>query len=340
MGIHNSKFQQRIFWCVFILGVGIVLAGFLVEELGNYSLLDYRGIKFGSYGFNLAKIPKRENLGGKKVVVLLGNSVYQYGSIPSLMKNIIEERGSNIVLMNMAQVSATVYDYLIQAGKIVHYHPDIVVINIFYWTYFTTPRFATNCDQMAFDIDVLRALPRSFYVRYFNFKKAVSSILSTVIPLKRVDSIVRWEFKLREWLPEWFFKWVSYPHLNILVERGELAYIQRVSLTSEEEEILSEEILQTQRELMDVFRRFNIPVLFIWQEASTKGDLEIFEEINAMIEQDDNAIAVYYKDYWVDELFDDDVHPGKGEVDRYALRHYNAIMGALDYFEKHKEYGR
>lgn len=336
MRIHNFKFQQRVFWCGLILGVGIVSAGFLAEALGSYSLLDYRGIKFGSYGFNLAQIPKRENLDGKKVVVLLGNSVYQYGSIPSLMKNIAEERGDNVVLMNMSQVSATIYDYLIQAAKIVHYRPDLVVVNIYYWTYFTTPRFATDCDQMAFDPQVRRALPPSFYTRYFDFRTAVSSMISTAIPLKRIDPILRWEFKLRERLPEWFLKWTSYPHLNIPVERGEFNYIQRMSLTSQEEQIRTEEILQTQQELMDIFRRFHIPVLFIWQEASTEEDSDVLKAIDAMIQQDENAMSVYYKDYWNDDLFDDSVHPGKNEVDRYALRHYNAIVQALEHFEKQK----
>ncbi|MDO8580830.1 MAG: hypothetical protein Q7S13_05055 [Candidatus Omnitrophota bacterium] len=333
----DIKLRKRLFWIVFALGLGISISGFILEKIATYSLLDYRGIKFGSYGFNLAQIPPRKELGDKKVVVLFGNSVYQYGSIPSLMKDIIEEKGDPIVLMNMAQVSATAYDYLVQAGKIVDDRPDLVVFNLYYWTYFTTPKFATNCDQMVFDGDVIKVLPGSFYRRYFTFKTAFPAFISSVVPLKRLDPIIRWEFKLRDWLPGWFLKWVSYPHLNIDQERGELQYVQRSLLNVQQEKIVFSEILALQREFLNVLDQHHIPVLFIWQEASDDAQAEMFDVINQIIAEHKNAMWVDLRHYYEKDDFEDKIHPKRGKgVHDYAIRHYTAITQALEHFEKQR----
>ena len=57
----DIKLRNQLFWIVLALALCIILVGFVAEKIATYSLLDYRGIKFGSYGFNLAEIPPRNN---------------------------------------------------------------------------------------------------------------------------------------------------------------------------------------------------------------------------------------------------------------------------------------
>ncbi len=327
---REKRLRNRIFWTALTIAFMTISSGFIVENGFNYSLLTYPGIKFGSYGFQLAQIPSREQLGNKKLVILLGNSVYQYNDIPKYMQGIADELNAPVAFMNMAQIASTIYDYLAQAAKIVNWHPDMVVICMNEGTFSFDPRFKTDSDQIVFDPEVLKNMPASFYFRYFNYNTAVECALSTPIPLKRIDPLIRYNFRLYHLLPEWFLKWLSYPNDVNSKMRGNIKAIQMTQL----EKSTGEEKFIVLREVLDIFQEHRVPVLFIWQEARQSGDFGVeYETIKDIIQSRNNALFADLTSYWNKETFVDTIHPNQQEEPRYAVRHYLLISKALAFFE-------
>ena len=314
-----------------VIGTCVILSGFIVENVASYSLLQYPGIKFGSYGFQLAQIPEKSKLHNNRLVVLLGNSVYQYNFVPKHMQQIADAHGGTVSLMNMAQVSSTIYDYLVQSAKVVNSHPDLVAIAMNDGTFSVDPRFKTDCDQFVFDPTVFKNLPREFYFHVFSYQTAVDSMISTFIPLKRVDPLIRWKVKLRDRLPSWFLKWVSYPYLNIMTEGERKAKtIQMTQLKTMEEN----EQLFALKTLTAIFSKHRIPVLFIWQEANRGEYSSPYKMVRQFANDKKNIIFTDLAPYFDKKNFVDSLHPTAEETPRYAQRHYDAIQNALNLFER------
>ena len=328
----DAKLTRKLFWIVAFLGCLIIVLGHVIEYLGRFSPLETGVMKFGTYGIYLVQIPPKEALNGRNSVILLGNSVYQYSGVTLEMQKIADKSNSNIQFVNLAQVSSSIYDYLIQSAKAVNAHPDLVVININQVTYNQKPKFKTDAEQIAFDRDIRKVLPLSFYLRHFTYQSALSSMISSLMPLKRVDSIVRWEFKLRDKLPAWFFSWVSYPFLNTAMELAEANpsrnTIQRTDLPSME----LAEIIAAQKELLNIYQKHRIPLLFINQETSGGFDPAVLEAIKELISNDGNAILVDYQSYWNEDQFLDFIHPLDRDIEPYAQRHFRAVINAMDFF--------
>ena len=327
--LQNQKFKKKVFWITLAIACCLVLSGFVVEKIASYSLLKYPGIKFGTFGLHLARIPTREELGHKNLIVLLGNSVYQYNGIPTMMQQIADENHNPLAFMNMAQVSSTVYDNLAQAAKVITTHPDLVVISFNEGTFSLKPKFKTDCTQFLFNPDVFQYMPVSFYFRFFTYQTGIDAVLSTLIPLKRVDPLICWKAKLRDRLPGWFLKWLSYPNLSIATG-GIVNTVQMIKL----EKTPNEEKFIAFQELLDMLQKNKIPVLFIWQEALTKEEKNsIYDVIKNMIEKRDNTSFVDLTSYWNQNDFVDMLHPTPEEAPRYAMRHYHAVSQALAFFE-------
>ena len=326
---YDGQQRRNIIWITFTIAFVTILSGFIIERALSYDLRTYPSLKFGHFGFQLAQIPSKKEIGNKKSIVLLGNSVYQYNNIPKYMQQITNELNNPIVFMNMAQVSSSIYDYLAHAARIVNTHPDMVVICMNEGTFSFDPRFKTDSDQIVFNPDVLKNLSAAFYFRYFTYQTATETALSTVIPLKRVDSILRYTFGLRQWLPAWFLNGLSYPYDMNIPAHCNVKAIQMTELkkTAGEEKFI---VLQ---EVLGIFQKYKIPVLFIWQEASVQGDPVLYARIKKIIEGSDNAIFVDLTSYWSKGTFIDTIHPNQEEEPRYAFRHYLVASKALSFFE-------
>ena len=329
----EKTLKQRLFWGILVGLIVLYGIGRGIEKVGQYSLLERNDIKFGSYGFYLAQIPEYQEGDAGKNIVLLGNSVYQYCGVPKAMTKLANKKDLDFTFFNMGQTAASVYDNLLQSAKIVNKKPDLVVISLIHESFAGDPKFKTDAHQMAFDLNVIKHIPRSFYQRYFTLNTGASALLSSLFSIKKLDSILRWEINIRDRLPKWFFKKISYPHLNVLNERKFRGDIFRFFQRPKGAQLDFAEKQAVFQELVAVYRKTKTPVLFILQERQTGDGDEIKDLIVNSIKNESSMYFVDLRHYWSKDKYRDSFHPHDDEVLNYAARHLNEVIKVINISE-------
>lgn len=332
-----------------ILGVLVllVLGAHLLEQGYAYDLnridpntgaIQTGKVRHGSYGFYLARVHPRP--GQAKPIILLSNSAYRGCGIVERMQAMAQAQGRKLEFFNLAQAGAGIHDHQVQLARIIDQRPALVVV-AFINLAFTSdgrrrnslPRFRTDSDQMAFEPSVISVLPASFYLRNFSLEQAAGSILSSVFPYKRLDTILRWEMgralRKRGLLPPFARALFSFPSLNLA------ANWQRRRINPTPPTIKARPYPDTPavlREIIDMAKSRGIPILFIRQESGPKYDHpEIMPELAAACATYDRAYIIDLKQHWKQADIPDHVHPrGNQAREAYARRHYQAIIQTLD----------
>ncbi|MDY6989150.1 MAG: hypothetical protein SWQ30_13955 [Thermodesulfobacteriota bacterium] len=344
----DLKLRKTLFWYVvaFVIGVFLIshcsASRYIYDLNGKASISSKtaltRPLRFGSYGFYLARYPTRQL--DRTTVILLGNSVYQDCHIVDRMQRLAENEKTGIDFLNLAQTGSGIYDHLIQFTKVLGYKPNLVVVSVLNRAFSTgvgnniLPKFRTDNDQISFEPDILSKLPMSFYWREFSANDAFDSILSTVFPAKRLDWLIRRDidhFVARRVtkFPAWFRAKFSLPKLNLVADWREKSRISPV--LSDEEESAYPETEQLLKEMLDMAKRHGLPVLFIRQESGPRFDTpDVISLIENTVSSYDNAFVTDLKSFYLAKDMPDHVHPeGDHARNKYALRHYKVVISTL-----------
>lgn len=303
----------------------IIISGFIFECIFQYPLSSYNGIKFGSYGFYLAQLPPTPPQ--DKRIVMLGNSVYQFNGIPNIIQEIVDKRAQPWHVYNMAQVGSTLYDYLLQSARVIKFKPDILIFSINQGTLSFRPAFKTDSVTMLFEKDVLEALPPNALNLLKNHVDFLDLGLSSLFRLKRMDPMIRWQFKLRRYIPNGYLKWISYP----LINTGVIGLDKTVQMRDFEQspQIETHAVLKS---ILEMLNNHHIPSIWIWQEAK---DSQIPPDIDKLIKNYPLTTTYDFGHYWNEARFVDSIHPGHDEEYTYALRHLTAIEQGIQGFLSH-----
>ncbi|MBI3269084.1 MAG: hypothetical protein HYZ53_08675 [Planctomycetes bacterium] len=321
--------QRRVLRLVLGVSLATLALGFLVLHRFSYTLPeDGSPLRYGTYGFSLARFPTPEQ--GKLTVAVLGNSVYQGCGIVERMQRMSDEMDLGMRFLNYSQCGSGISDHVVQAAKLVDADPDLLVVALIPATFEgSLPRFRTDADQMAFDLGPLRVLSTDFYRREFTLQAAADSALSSLLPFRRLDAILRNQ-SIRQGpvgglLPDWLLRRLTFPTLNLGEDwlrprpggrRAKYTYSGYPDST----EVLDE--------LLRVVRGAGIPLLFIWQENGiVKPDL--LPALHARAARDPGVRVADFQDFWNDRDFSDWVHPAGPARDACARRHFTAIAQAL-----------
>ncbi|MFH1747326.1 MAG: hypothetical protein ABIG44_09820 [Planctomycetota bacterium] len=322
----DRALRRAVFWIVLaVIGVAITTAH-LLEEYMSYDVGPMLQMQVGSYGNALVHYSKAAP--PKKMVVILGNSVYQGHSVVKYMDRFAKEEQRAIQFINLATTGAGISDYVVQAASAIQHKPDMIVICLADCTFLPEgPKFRSDADQQAFEPGILRSVPWSFYPRHFDLITGGGSIVSSVFPLKRLDPILRSRLSRHKRFPKVLSRHIHFPHLNLVAdqrirnrERGQRADLPPM-----------DDYRETMVELMDVLKGGDVPTLFIWQEnAPVSRSDEIRTTIAEVIKAYDFAAIVDFSSRWNPEQFGDRNHPVRHHYKAYSHRHYEAICAALD----------
>jgi hypothetical protein len=239
-----------------------------------------------------------------------------------------------VQLINLALTGAGISDYVIQAADATRQAPDLIVICLAECTFLPLgPKFRTDADQMAFEPQNLGVVPWSFYWRHFTLSSAGDAATSVLFPLKRLDPLLRRQLARYGCFPKVLTRHIHFPHLNLVMDYllAERSHGRPTSGGSYQDLPPVEDYRASMIDLLEVLRRGDVPVLFIWQENQpTRYSDEIRTTLSAAIAQYEFASAVDFGRDWNAELFSDGIHPTREHCAAYAHRHYDAICRTLD----------
>lgn len=294
---------------------------FLSYRIGE----DATAIRHGSYGFTLARYAPVDP--GRRTVVLLGNSVYQFCEIVPRMQKLADERNLNLRLLNLSQTGAGIVDHVVQAGQVLRHSPDLLVVTLAPSSFDRAlPPFRTDANLMAFDAGPLHNLPYGFYRAQFDHKGLADSAFAALVPFPRVDPVLRASTNLQLHASAWALRRLSFPTLNLAADwLGAAAQPRPEGFPSGKSYADSEEVIH---QLTAMSREAGVPLLLIWQEyQSSEPDL-----LPVLLAESRNSHAVHLADlhgFWSAQGYSDQVHPSEGERDAYAARHFAQIVQAL-----------
>jgi hypothetical protein len=350
-GPPDQALRRQVFRIVLGVALAFVLGSHALERWMSYPLnRPVAGarrppkpgiIRHGSYGFSLARY---DFVPGFRSVVLLGNSVYQYCAIAPRMQERVDQERRRLAFYNLSQTGAGIHDHVVQAAAVLPRRPDLMVVSVFglsftsdYGRLDALPRFRTDADQMVFENAPARALPWSFLRRELDHAAAADALLSSLLPLKRVDTPLRADVGAALGLTKLgapthpLLGLFSWPRLNRAADwigRTQAPARQNAAAAAR----LYPETDQLLEELVAMAARYDVPLLFIWQEAGPR-----FAEPDARAALA-RACARYPKasladlsaSYVQDEYMEDEIHPLQGAPrDACAERHLRAILAAL-----------
>jgi hypothetical protein len=343
----DRRLRALLFWIVMSLAGVIGLISRYCEHFYSYDLnfrnpatgqKTSRPLPYGSYGFLLGKIAP--TCAGRRKVVLLGNSVYQTCGVVEWMQERANAEDRRIDFYNLAMTGSGIHDYLVELAKVVRHKPDLVVISFINWAFTTDvggkeilPRFRTDAEQMAFDPDVVRVLPLTFYRREFTLDRACGAAVSWLLPLKRLDPMVRRDAQLAiaRWLPvpQWFWMHFDFPTLNLAAD-----WMKEHRLTAAPCPAAARAYPETHEvldELVEVAHRHQVPVLFIRQESGPAFAWpDVMPELHTSCRNYAKAFLVDRMHYYSSQQFPDQVHPAPAARAWYAQEHYRVIRDVLD----------
>src|SRR5262245_64220306 len=350
----DHQLRAVLFWALLCAAAAIPALSHYCQWLASYALNDQDSstgevtvgtLQHGSYGFYLGEFPARRP--NHSLVVLFGNSVYQNWGIAERMQARADREERSVDFVNCAMTGSGIHDHLVELAKVVRHKPDLVVISFInlaftadYGRLDALPRFRTDADQMAFDPDVIQVMPGSFYRREYNLDSACHALVSSLVPLKRMDPILRAELRRQLeddlGLPSWFFKALSVPTLNLT--RDWLDQPRPDAGGCPEASRPYPETAELLGEIIAVARSHNVGLLFLRQESGppfTQPD--ILPELRRACATYDKAHVVDLIHHYDAANMPDGVHPYRG-ADQYADRHYQAVMDALESL-RHSERG-
>jgi hypothetical protein len=287
----------------------------------------------GSYGAYLARCPPRP--AGSRTVVLLGNSVYQSYGIAEKMQALANREGANVCFVNFAQTGSSIFDYLVQFAHVISLKPDLVVLS-FINNAFTDlradgghqPRFRTDADQMVFDWEVVKRLPFSFYAREFTLDELCTSLVSTLLPIRRVEVIRRADlFKdfARE-KPAWIDQLVPVPGLNLVGDWSRA----NPGLANGDPVRAYPQLPQLLVELAQMVKKAGVPLLLLRQEAGEwDARPDVLPQLTELARESSLINVRDLHQLQPDERLEDGVHPDKSHSLAYATRHYREIVSIL-----------
>jgi len=340
-----TRLRARLFWTLLVTTALAIAGSHLLQGRLAYvasprdsasGACRTEPLHFGSYGFYLANYPVKAS--GRRSIAVLGNSVYQHCGIIERMQDLANAETQDIDFVNLAQVSSGIHDHLLQLARIARYKPDLLVVGFVNHAFTpdfnkpdTLPKFRTDCDQMAFDPDMLGTVPGSFYRRSFTHDSASRSLISSAVPIRRLDWYLRLTLgsDLVAHMPSWYRKNFPLPDLNLA-----RAWMTRTAVAPVASGIQCRfypDAEQTLREFVSLARTNGIPVLFIRQESgdfyATPDSLPMIERVCADL---GGARVIDLRPAFVAKDFPDQIHPAPGKAcDAYARRHYEAVLSAI-----------
>lgn len=342
--VSDARLRAQLFYMLLAITVLAIVGAHLLQWRLTYVASPRNSVsspcrtaplRFGSYGFYLTEYPAKAP--DRLSIAVLGNSVYQYCGIVERMQDFANAETQNIDFVNLAQVSSGIHDHLLQLALIARYKPDLLVVGFINHAFTpdfnkpdTLPKFRTDCDQMAFDPDMFMVLPGSFYRRNFTHDTASRSLISSVVPIRRLDWYLRIALGsgLLAQMPKWYRNSFPLPDLNLVRD-----WMRRTAVAPVASGIQCRfypDAEQTLREFVTLARKYGIPVLFIRQESgpfyATPDALPMVERVCADI---GGARTIDLRPMFVAADFPDQVHPSPNARDAYARRHYKAVQSII-----------
>jgi hypothetical protein len=189
---------------------------------------------------------------------------------------------------------------------------------------------------MAFEPQVLRAMPWSFLAREFPFAAALDGAVATVFPWRRLDLIVRHDVDRALYWPLVNGLGVDPVPLRILFPLPTLNLVQDWVDRRDTATRAPLPVGRPWPELRELFTEFvatcdrhGVPVLFLRQESGPGVALDVLPELRRACAPFARVRIEDRKAGWQRERFVDDVHPAEPARDAYAEGHHGAIAAAL-----------
>jgi hypothetical protein len=326
------------------LGVaaGLFLGSHALQSWMSYASFEARGpdrfesrpTRYGSYGVSLTRFPQRPP--GSRTVVMLGNSVYQACQIVETMQEWANRDRENVCFVNLAQTGSGIYDYIVNFARAMQLKPDLVVISFINLGFTATtpdggslPNFRTDADQMVFDPDVLSWLPRSFLRREFSFDALCSSLVSTLLPVRRLDPILRatlyQALERRNLVPGWIKRLGPVPALNLAGD-----WLARTARTARVRAVALPQTAQLVSELLEMACATGTPLLLLRQQSGPPDDTpDVIPLLRSLTAGRPGVWTVDLRHHFAANDYIDYVHPHHRARAAYAQLHYRAIMPVL-----------
>lgn len=308
------------YWLLTLLFV-LSLSAYFFENWISYSFDNYSYIRFGHYGFYLAKFSNQTKDKDQKLIAIISNSVYQHLPIAKEMEKIASENGKSYKFLNLAQTGSGLNDFLLHEVKALSLKPDLIVIALENLAFDKAmPRFRTDTFNDLYSLLYLNSLSNSYY-QSFTIEQNINFLISQVFRWKRLEPYLRWRSRLFDYFPSWFLSRMDYP-LDLLSPGWRILEPQ---ISGPKEVRMRDDTNETLQEMIRMATKEKIPLLIIRQEENWNGKYDPLSSLLLHTKGRAGVGFVDLKDFWKESDFKDSIHPKMELVHDYALRHFTAI---------------